>query len=279
MFRILSCNIRKSDADDGKNSWHIRKDICRDIIMSRRADIICFQEMRVEQFHDMQEFLRGYKYYFLPKTFECQNPINAIFFRSPRFELVVSGGYWLSETPHIPGSSSWGSASIRLANWVILKEFFTGMVFRVINTHLDHISEEAKTKQIQMIIADILQGYNDDFPQILTGDLNCESNHAVLRNLFDAGFTDSFTKVNGTIDPGYTYHGFAGMEYKSKKQGKIDWILYRGPVKSLEASVIKESINGYYPSDHYFLDVVFDIHNRLSIEQFDVKSLFSMISA
>jgi endonuclease/exonuclease/phosphatase family metal-dependent hydrolase len=279
MFRILSCNIRKSDADDGKNSWHIRKDICRDIIMSRRADIICFQEMRVEQFQDMLEVLRGYKCYFLPKTIECHNPINAIFFRSSRLDLVVSGGYWLSETPHIPGTSSWGSASIRLANWVILKEVFTGKIFRVINTHLDHISEEAKLQQTQMIINDTLQGYVKDFPHILTGDLNSDLNHRVVQSLTEAGFTDSSQEASGSLDPGYTFHGFEGKEYRQKNQGKIDWIMMKGSVKSLEASVIKESINGYYPSDHYFLDVVFDIHNRLSERKFDVKSLFSRIPA
>ena len=49
MIRILTSNIRYSKAKDGPNSWPFRKELCAEVIVRQDADVICVQEMTVEQ--------------------------------------------------------------------------------------------------------------------------------------------------------------------------------------------------------------------------------------
>ncbi|MCH5686766.1 hypothetical protein LWM68_22405 [Niabella sp. W65] len=51
----------------------------------------------------------------------------------------------------IAGSKSWETARARHANWVRLKERKTGKELRIVNLHLDHISDEAKLQQARMV--------------------------------------------------------------------------------------------------------------------------------
>jgi endonuclease/exonuclease/phosphatase family metal-dependent hydrolase len=259
-LRILTCNIRKSDADDGPNAWSHRRQLCADILKGRDPDIICFQEMRREQYLYIKDAFAGHRFLGMTKTATCSHPINAIFYRAGRFEFLSAGGYWLSETPHVAGSRSWQSASIRLANWVRLKDRHTGGQLRVLNTHLDHISETAKWNQMKMILNDS-SDYPDDFPQIMTGDLNVDQRHRVIQMIEDADWWDTYRKVHRSEDPGNTFHGFLGPSYETEK-GKIDWIFARGGIRAEAATIIRDGANGRYPSDHYFVEADIRFRNH-----------------
>lgn len=259
-LRILTCNIRKSDADDGPNAWSHRKQLCVDILKGRKPDIICFQEMRREQYQDIKAAFAEHRFFGMTKTATCSHPINAVFYRSGRFDLIGAGGYWLSQTPHVAGSKSWQSASIRLANWVRLRDRHTSGQLRVLNTHLDHISETAKRNQMKMILDDASH-YPDDFPQIMTGDLNLDQRHRVIQMIEDAHWWDTYRKVHRSEDPDNTFHGFLGPSYETKK-GKIDWIFARGGIRVEAATIIRDGNNGRYPSDHYFVEADIQFRNH-----------------
>ena len=172
---VMSCNIRitglPADEVDGRR-WDDRKDVCLKVIKSRKPDIICMQEVIYESYAYMKKKLKNYMafgfegpemdpwtegYHFIGK--------NVIFFSKKRYEFVSAGTYWLSETPLIAGSSSWETARARQCNWVRLRDKRTGHEFRVLDTHLDHITKVAKTKQTEVIVAEAAQ-YAEDFPQI-----------------------------------------------------------------------------------------------------------------
>jgi endonuclease/exonuclease/phosphatase family metal-dependent hydrolase len=266
-LRILSCNIRKSDADDGPNGWSHRRELCAAVLKGRNPDIICFQEMRHEQYQDIKTAFPEHRFYGMTKTATCSHPINAIFYHAKRFTFLSAGGYWLSETPHVAGSSSWQSASIRLANWVRLKDQHIDRQFRVLNTHLDHISETAKWNQMKMILKDSCH-FPDDFPQIMTGDLNVDQQHRVIQMIKDADWWDTYQKVHLPEEPGNTYHGFLGSSYQTEK-GKIDWIFARGGIKVEAAHIIRDGENGRYPSDHYFVEADVQLHQSAETIQWD----------
>ncbi len=177
--------------------------------------------------------------------------MNAVFYRRERFELLSTGGYWLSETPHIPGTRSWRSDCTRLANWARLVEHPGGREFRVMNTHLDHISQPARENGARLICEDAL-AYPAGYPQILTGDMNCDAANPAIDIFLNAGWKDSYASVHETPDPGFTYHGFQGPAYRSDI-GKMDWIFFRGGIRVLSAEIVRDSRNGRYPSDHYFV--------------------------
>ena len=52
------------------------------------------------------------------------------------------------------GSSDWQSACVRVANWVRLTDRDSGVQFRVVNTHLDHVSQAARQGDLERIQSD-----------------------------------------------------------------------------------------------------------------------------
>jgi endonuclease/exonuclease/phosphatase family metal-dependent hydrolase len=164
---------------------------------------------------------------------------------------VAAGGYWLSERPHVPGSKSWGSACVRLATWARLVERATGLEFRFVNTHLDHVGQQARENQARLIAEDA-SAYPADYPQVLTGDMNCDARNPAIAAFRAGGWRDTYGAVHGTEDPGPTYHGFAGPRHDDGT-GKMDWVLVKGGFRALAAEVVRDSRDGRFPSDHYFV--------------------------
>jgi len=254
-MRIATCNIRCYPAQDGPNHWELRKEYALNLIRSLHADIVCFQELWRPQCDFAQKALPEYASFGLADEQQTDRPMNALFWRRDAFDLVSSGGYWLSETPHISGSKSWDSACVRLANWLRLKERDSGREFRVVNTHLDHVGQVARENQARLICEDAV-AYPEDYPQLLTGDMNCDATNAAIAAFVDAGWRDTYAAIHGPADPGHTYHAFEGTAYAGDI-GKMDWIFSRGELKVESAAIIDESRAGRFPSDHYF--VVADI--------------------
>ena len=256
---VMSCNIRIAglDADevDGRR-WDERKDVCLKVIKSRKPDIICMQEVIYESYDYFKKKLSGYiafgfegpemdpwtsGYHFIGK--------NVIFFSKSRYELISEGCYWLSETPEIGGSSSWETARARHCNWVRLRDRKTGKVFRVLDTHLDHITDAAKAKQTEVIVREAAQ-YADDFPQLLFGDFNSGIADTPYALLTAAGWKDAYEAVHGQEETGFTAHGW---KFDRKKGRRIDFIYYTPGIEVLDAEIVKDAPGGIYPSDHYFI--------------------------
>jgi len=248
---ILTCNIRYFGAQDGANAWPLRKELCAEVIRSRSPHVICFQEMWGEQFDDLATALPEFATFAMADEPTGRRPMNAIFYRRDAFRRISAGGYWLSETPHVPGSSSWDSACVRLANWVRLEDRATGAEFRVVNTHLDHVSQLARENQARLIVEDAA-AYGDSYPQLLTGDMNADYTNPAIAVIRRGGWNDTYAAIHRTEDPGYTYHAFQGPEFVSRI-GKMDWIFARGAIAVTAAEVISNGRDGRFPSDHYFV--------------------------
>ncbi len=263
---VLSCNIRVALPEDDAtgNGWRARRELCIDVIAAQQPDIICLQEVLREQIEDLQRAwpkfgsfgfdgpemdARRVGYHGIAK--------NPIMYSRERYELVTAGGFWLSETPHLPGSLSWGSARARHVNWIRLRDRATRREFRVVNTHLDHQSQPARVEQIKLILAEAAL-YAPDFPQLFAGDFNAPATNPVVQLVLEAGWTSTQTASPGPRDEGNTVHGFLGANYKPKtaagaKRGPIDFIFTRGPISTLDWKIIRDSRDGRYPSDHYFI--------------------------
>jgi len=241
---VLSCNI-------GPDSWPERRELCAEVLLSRSPSIICFQEMVEEKLDYLRLALRQFDWFGTCNKPAGRNPVAAIFYLRERFERISAGSYWLSQTPHVPGSRSWDSAGTRLANWVCLEEHASGRRFRAISTHLDHFSQEARENQGRMINEDAA-AYPGEYPQILAGDMNSDRENPVIRAFKEAGWQDSYEAVYGPEEAGFTLHRFAGQKYESEV-GRVDWIFVRGAVHVRGAEIIRDSHDGHYPSDHYFV--------------------------
>jgi endonuclease/exonuclease/phosphatase family metal-dependent hydrolase len=257
--RITTCNIRLPLAADDQegNGWEARKEMCLDIIAGRRPDVICLQECYGTQLDYFKSRLPGFEAYGMANPGPVFNPLNTILFSRSRYTMISAGGFWLSQTPHIAGTKSWDSSHSRFVNWVDLKVRQSGQVFRVWNTHLDHIGHVAREEQARMI-TEAARAFPEGLPQILTGDMNANPTHPAIKLLKREGWIDLYGLVHGQEGPAFTFHAFWGPEYDTKAapgrvRGQIDWIFGRGPVKALAAEVVRDGRNGRYPSDHYFI--------------------------
>jgi endonuclease/exonuclease/phosphatase family metal-dependent hydrolase len=262
--KILCCNIRVAlpRDDESGNGWNDRKDLCKEVIDSHNPDIICLQEVLEVQNEDLKKaFPNFFSFGFEGPEMDAHDEgyhgvaKNPIFFNTNRYELISAGTYWLSETPHIGGSKSWGTARARHVNWVRIRDKKSDVEFRVLSLHLDHVSQEAREKQISMVMDETNQ-YPDDFRQILTGDFNASAANDVVKAIKSNGWTDTYTAIHGEGEPGATVHVFKGEnDPKKDRRKKIDFIFSRGGnIKSHSAGIIKDHRNGRYPSDHYFID-------------------------
>lgn len=257
--KILTCNVRVDAPADGRvgNGWADRKDLCADVIRAQQPDLIGLQECQHVHFQQLKARLPEFDTFALSKPDAQAYPLNAIFFSRARYELVSAGGFWLSEQPHVAGSKSWDSAESRFVNWVHVRERTSGKDFRFWNTHLDHIGQVAREKAAELIVQ-AAAAFPADFPQLLSGDLNAAATNPAIKRLAAGGWTDTYAAVRGPEDPGFTGHAFLGAQFaeqklKGKPGARIDWIWCRGAFKPLAAEVIRDSRNGRYPSDHYFV--------------------------
>ncbi len=250
-MRLMSCNIRYSAARDGGNAWPLRRQIAADVILSRSPDAICFQEVSREQYLFLRAALPGYDAYAMVDQPTGQSPQNAIFWLRERYALISAGGYWLSETPHVPGSKSWESSNVRLANWVRLAINGSAIEIRVVGTHLDHVSQTARENQARIINEDAA-AFPDTYPQALLGDMNAPATNPAIQAFLQAGWHDTFTDVHPEEDPGESFHAFQGASFEAAV-GKIDWVLVRGRLRVVGAEIVRDARDGRFPSDHYFV--------------------------
>lgn len=256
-MRVATCNIRCYPAEDGPNHWELRKEWTLSVIRDLGADLICFQELWLPQCDYARESLPDYAYFAIADESQTDRPTNAIFYREDKFELVSPGGFWLSETPHVSGSSSWDSACVRLVNWLRLRCRSTGREFRIVNTHLDHVSQMAREAGAKLICDDA-EAYPADYPQVLTGDMNCDFGNTAITQYFSGGWRDTYSAVHNVSEPGHTFHAFKGPKFEGDI-GKMDWVFVRGRVDVLSASIIDDDLDGRYPSDHYFVTADIEI--------------------
>ena len=269
-YKIMTCNIRitglEADAPYAERVWENRRDLCVNTILKRKPDFFCLQEVIYDSYAYFKEKCKKYTsygfagpemdpytegYHFIGK--------NVIFFRTDKFEFVGSGCYWLSEDPLISGSMSWETNRARHCNWVRLRDKRTGKEFRILDIHLDHISDAARREQIKIIVRECEQ-YSKDFPQILCGDFNAGIKSAPIKYIHaQDGWKEMYEDIHGMGEYGYTCHAFLGPNHKSKSNRRIDFIFHRGNVQTLSCDVVTDHVGNMYPSDHYFIEANFRI--------------------
>jgi endonuclease/exonuclease/phosphatase family metal-dependent hydrolase len=261
--RVLSCNVRVAlPQDEAKGyGWVQRKQGCLELIRRQNPDIVCFQEVLRTVNEDIKTYF-GKKYVVLGydgpemdvRTDGYHNIAkNVLMFSKMRYDLLAAGTYWLSDNPLIGGSMSWETSRARHVNWVRLKDKKSGVVFRVMDVHLDHISQEARLKQVDLIIKESGQ-YLSCFPQLLVGDMNSAQDHPEAELLRQAGWKDTYQEVNGPYEIGTTNHEFFDKNSADKvRPYRIDFIYAKGDISSTKSFLIKDKIGKIFPSDHYFL--------------------------
>jgi len=242
---VMSSNIRCiTPSDTGERSWVNRAGLIVQNIENNAPDVIGFQEVMPLQYSYLKKALKGYgsviKYRDMTPFFSEGCPV---FYRADKYKLLDKGSFWLSETPDRM-SRDWDSACYRICSYVILEEKASGREFAVFNTHLDHVSNEARINGIQVVLDKIA-----DFgglPSILMGDFNAGVTSETYLMAAEH-FLDAQVEAADTMDSS-TFNGWG----PSIGGGRIDYILYSKTGLQAEKYWVETSTyDGAYPSDHF----------------------------
>jgi endonuclease/exonuclease/phosphatase family metal-dependent hydrolase len=177
-----------------------------------------------------------------------------VFYRKDRLRAVESGNFWLSETPEVPGSSSWDMSLPRMVTWAVFEDRKTKRRFTYFNTHFAHrgkVDDEARRRSALLIASRMPK----DGPFLLTGDFNAAAGASSAYSALVPPLTDAWLTAKTKAGPEGTFHGFKG----TPGANRIDWILFRAPWKVKSAAAITDSKDGRYPSDHFPVLAVFGL--------------------
>ena len=173
--RVMTYNVRYSAGDrkSKDNNWNARRHDFAHVVERENPDVIGFQEVLPDQRKWLADRLSGYAFVGEGRNADRVNgEASPVAFRRDRFEAVTNGTFWLSETPDVPGSKSWGAAIQRICTYAVLRDKATGNTFSFANTHTDHQSEEAREKGMLLII-ERMKSFGKGAPVVFVGDHNC----------------------------------------------------------------------------------------------------------
>ncbi len=241
-LRVMSFNVRLPIASDGPNAWEQRRDLMIATIARADPDIIGTQELFKLQGDYIVDKLPAYRWFGRDRRGGHADEHMGIFYRRDRMTLLASGDFWLSDTPDVVASITWGHPLPRMVNW---GKFRTraGRVFYLFDTHFPYRAEDepARTKAAALI-ARRIAAIAGTAPVVLTGDFNTvptSAAHAALA----ATLTD--TRIESATGPVATFHDFTGTPDR-----RIDWIFARGFTPKAYATVTDHE-GARYPSDHF----------------------------
>ena len=177
-IRVASYNIRYVGGDKGTvNDWNNRRDDLLSQVNSFRLDAFGLQEVDPEQIQYLRDNMPEFTF-----VGEHRNPdrvsgeASPVAFRKDRFNLETTKTFWLSETPDVPGSHSWGALCRRVCTYAVLSDKHTGKRFCFVNSHMDHRRAEANINGMKLILSR-MKDFAADIPVVFTGDHNCREIH------------------------------------------------------------------------------------------------------
>lgn len=250
---VLSFNIRYGTADDGPNSWPHRKRLVYAVLRRQDSDFVGLQEALRLQIDGIRESLPAYDEVGAGRDDGREaGEYAAILYRRDRWYASESGTSWLSDTPEVPGSMTWGNEITRIVTWARFVEKATGRAVWLFNTHFDHVSQPSREKSAEMLASLIANRKTQD-PVIVTGDFNAGEHNAAILYLKNAGRRSPVTLVDTfrVRHPDTKMAGTGGGFEGHRAGPKIDYVFVEPGVHVLRAGIIHDNEAGRYPSDHF----------------------------
>lgn len=256
-LRVMTFNVRYGTADDGENRWERRREFLLDVIREFDPDLLGVQEALRDQVDAIGAALPGHSCVGVGREADGGGEYSALYFRKSRFDLIAAETFWLSDTPDVPGSHTWGNTLPRVCTWARLLDRSNGRRFTQFNTHWDHQSQPARLKSGGLMATRVAQQAAKGDPVLVTGDFNSAENNPSLAALTQEGklLRDTFRLVHPDDAEVGTAHGFSGL----KRGGKIDYIFATDEWQATSAAIVHTERDGRYPSDHFPVTAVVNL--------------------
>mgnify|MGYP003336695373 FL=1 len=247
-LNLMTFNLRYASST-GANRWPLRRPLVAQVLREQSPDIVGTQEGLYPQLKDIATDSPGLGWIGLGRDGGSRGEFMAVFYRKERLEPVEFDHFWLSDTPEVMGSTTWGNTNRRMVTWVTFEDRATGRRFQFWNTHFDHQVEEARRKAAALVsarIARVPQGV----PVVLAGDFNALSGKSRSYEWLtgEGGLKDTWhAAARRSEEDADSFNDFRDL---GRNGQRIDWILFRGSARVASAGVVTTRVNGQWPSDH-----------------------------
>lgn len=172
----------------------------------------------------------------------------AILYDAGRLKPIAYDHLWLSDTPRLIGSATWGNTVVRMLTWVRFLDNRTGNEFVHLNTHFDHQSEESRVRSAQLV-RDVVAEF--DVPTIVTGDFNSphETSESYQILVTEGGLRDTWVDAAQRLTPEYQ----TANAWQPPVEGgpRIDWVLCTEGATFAKTAINTGPGDDLYPSDHW----------------------------
>ncbi|WP_010204689.1 endonuclease/exonuclease/phosphatase family protein [Salinibacterium sp. PAMC 21357] len=249
-LQVMSYNIRRRGPEllpRSPDLWRRRRPLIKRLLAAEQPALLGVQEALFTQARFVRQALgEHYRSIGYGREKNTGGEGCPIFYDSRRLQVIEWRQTALSDTPNIPGSTSWGNRTPRIVVEAIFLDLATGIQFQAINTHLDHRSRTSRLRSADALRS-IVQA--TPHPTIMTGDFNTDAatdpydqltGNGLLVDTWDTA-AERVTQVWGTF-PNY------GPPKHNRK--RIDWVLATPSVTALQAAINVTRYERGWPSDH-----------------------------
>lgn len=251
---VVSFNLRCTwEHGDGVNCFIHRAAMILEKLRTEKPEVICFQEAIPRHIQFLRSYLTEYDFIYNQRNQDLSGEGLACAYKRGAFELYQHDTFWLSDNPYAPGSRFDGQSQCpRIAQNMVFKDLRTNTLFRVHNVHLDHVSDDARIKGIDVVLRYIEKAQKQwKLPVFLMGDFNAAADSETI---YHCNHHSSLKLVDTTKQIPITWHDFGKNLSKENLQPyKIDYIFTDEETAghSYTSGVWTDCRNGIFLSDHY----------------------------
>jgi endonuclease/exonuclease/phosphatase family metal-dependent hydrolase len=227
--------------------WTVRRDLIARLIEAEQPVILGVQEALPDQAgfvrHALGESYRSVGY---GRNSNKRGEGCPLFYDRDRVELLEWRQTALSDTPFVPGSTTWGNPTPRVVVAATFRGRESGVEFRALNTHFDQFSRRSRMRSAEEVLRLVAQS---DLPTIVTGDFNTDDDSLLHDTITGSGaLLDTWdTATTRLTDSWGTFANYGAPRLERKR---IDWILATPNVRVLRVGINVTRYDGRWPSDH-----------------------------
>jgi endonuclease/exonuclease/phosphatase family metal-dependent hydrolase len=247
---VMTYNLRFASSTP-PNAWPDRRPLVREVIQSIKPDVIGTQEGLHAQLLDVAADLPDYSWVGVGRNDgKTNSEFMAVFYLKSRLEALSTNHFWLSDTPEIAGSTTWGNSNRRMVTWLKFRDQITRNEFYFFNTHFDHQVQPAREKSAALVRQRVA-ALETKLPVLLVGDFNAGAGRNKAFDILtsEGFFSDSWVQAKERRNDGV--NSFNSFKSPSWDGQRIDWILTRGDIAVDRTEIVTFSRAGQFPSDHF----------------------------
>ncbi|MEO6943115.1 MAG: endonuclease/exonuclease/phosphatase family protein [Lacisediminihabitans sp.] len=266
-LHIMSFNIRRRMPHLNPRSpdlWERRRTLIQRLLEDEQPHLLGVQEALFDQANFVRRAI-GERYRLIGRGREANRGGEGcpIIYDSHRLDLLEWRQTALSDTPDVPGSTSWGNRTPRVVVDATFRDKDTGTEFQAVNTHLDNYSRTSRIRsadELRRIVS------ASSLPTVMTGDFNTDAETDPYEELTGNGLLlDTWDTAEKRLTA--VWGSFPNYHAPEHHHKRIDWILTTPTVSVLSAAINVNRYEGGWPSDHAAVQAVVQIpQNSIPLE-------------